>query len=255
MAQTIIVTTEPELVLAWPTPEDLARLTERNERRRLYHAGKRILDVSLAAVLLVILSPLLLLLALLIRLDSPGPAIFKQPRVGLRRRGAGARWELHIFTFYKFRSMVHDADPAVHRDFTRALLTHDEDKVQEMLAGETHMEKMTRDPRITRFGRVVRKASMDELPQLWNVLKGDMSLVGPRPPTIYEAEMYDRRQARRMAAVPGMTGLWQTSGRCCAGYEAMIEQDLKYVDNQSLWLDLKILALTPLTVLRAQGAA
>ncbi len=150
--------------------------------------------------------------------------------------------------------MVCDADPAVHRDFTRAVLAHDQAKVREMLAGETHMEKMTNDPRITRFGKIVRKASMDELPQLWNVLKGDMALVGPRPPTVYEAEMYDRRQARRMGAVPGMTGLWQICGRCRSGYEAMIEQDLMYVDQQSLWLDLKILALTPVTVVQAQGA-
>jgi lipopolysaccharide/colanic/teichoic acid biosynthesis glycosyltransferase len=257
MELTLAAGTAPELNVAWPTPEDLALVTQMNEQRRFYFLSKRILDITVAGILLVVLSPVLLLIAIVIVLDSPGPAIFRQPRVGLRRidHGFSAMWEIHTFTFYKFRSMVHGADPAVHRDFTRALLSHDQAKVEEMLAGEAHLEKMTNDSRITRFGKLVRKASIDELPQLWNVLKGDMTLVGPRPPTVYEAEMYNRRQARRMAAVPGMTGLWQISGRCCKGYEEMIEQDLRYVDHQSLWLDLKILALTPVMVLRAQGAA
>lgn len=248
--------TEPKLKVAWPTAKDLVLITQRNERRRFYFACKRILDFSVATGLLVVLSPLMLLLAILIRLDSPGPAIFMQPRVGLRRRGVGrgATWELRTFTFCKFRSMVQGADPTVHHDFTRALLSHDQATVKEMLAGEANLKKMTNDARITRFGRYLRKASLDELPQLWNVLKGDMTLVGPRPPTVYEAEMYDWWQAQRMGAVPGMTGLWQTNGRCCSDYEQMIEWDVKYVDQQSFWLDLKILALTPLMVLRAQGA-
>jgi lipopolysaccharide/colanic/teichoic acid biosynthesis glycosyltransferase len=247
---------ESELNVAWPTSEDLLLITRKNERRRLYYACKRVLDFSVAAVLLVVLSPLILLLAILVALDSPGPAIFRQPRVGLRRRGRGRRatWELRIFTFYKFRSMVHGADPAVHRRFTHALLSKDQATVEEMLAGEAQLKKMTHDARITRLGRFLRKASLDELPQLWNVLRGDMSLVGPRPPTVYEAEVYDERQGRRMGGVPGMTGLWQIDGRCCSDYEEMIQQDLEYIERQSLWLDLKVLALTPLAVLRTRGA-
>jgi lipopolysaccharide/colanic/teichoic acid biosynthesis glycosyltransferase len=242
--------------VAWPTSEDLLLVTQRNEERRLYFACKRIFDFSVAAVLLVILSPLLLLLAILVMLDTPGPAIFRQPRVGLRRRGNGrqATWEIGTFTFYKFRSMVDKADPRIHWTFTQALLCNDQATVEELLAGEDHLKKMTRDARITRVGRLLRKSSLDELPQLWNVLRGDMGLVGPRPPTIYEAEMYDRRQAQRMGTVPGMTGLWQVNGRCFANYEQMIKWDLEYIERQSFWLDLKILALTPLAVVRARGA-
>lgn len=256
MEQPRIARTESKLNVAWPTSEDLLLVTQRNERRRLYFACKRVLDVSVAAVLLVVLSPLMLVFAILIALDSPGPAIFRQARVGLRRRGTGrgATWELRTFTFYKFRSMVHGADPTLHRDFTRALLSNDRSTVKELLAGEAQLVKMTNDPRITHLGRFLRKASLDELPQLWNVLRGDMCLVGPRPPTVYEAEMYDRHQGQRMGAVPGMTGLWQTNGRCCSDYEEMIQQDLQYIDRQSFWLDLKVLVLTPLAVLRARGA-
>jgi lipopolysaccharide/colanic/teichoic acid biosynthesis glycosyltransferase len=248
---------DSELNVAWPTPGDLLLVAQRNEERRLYFACKRILDFSVAAVLLVILSPLMLLLAILVVLDTHGPAIFSQPRVGLRRRGygRGAAWELGTFTFYKFRSMVDGADPSVHRAFTRALIRNDEATVEKLLAGEDRIKKMTHDARITRVGRWLRKSSLDELPQLWNVLRGEMSLVGPRPPTVYEAEMYDRQQCRRMGAVPGMTGLWQTNGRCTANYQGMIQCDLEYIEHQSLWLDLKILVLTPLTVLRARGAA
>lgn len=251
------IRTSLELSVAWPTPEDLLLVTQRNEKRRLYFASKRILDLSVAAVLLIILSPLMLLLAVLVVLDTPGPALFCQPRVGLRRRGRGrhATWELATFTFYKFRSMVDGADPSVHQVFTRALLCNDQATVEQLLAGEDRLTKMTRDSRITRVGQILRKTSLDELPQLFNVLRGDMGLVGPRPPTVYEAEMYDRRQGQRMGAIPGMTGLWQISGRCMANYQEMIHLDLEYIQRQSLWLDLKILALTPLAVLGAGGAA
>ncbi len=256
MEATLGIGTNSELNVAWPTSEDLLLIAQRNERRRLYFACKRVLDFSAAAVLLVILSPLMVLLAILVMLDTPGPAIFRQPRVGLRRKGngRGATWELETFTLYKFRSMVHGADSAGHRNFTRALLSNDQATVEELLAGETELTKMTNDARITRFGRFLRKSSLDELPQLWNVLRGDMGLVGPRPPTVYEAEMYNRRQCQRMGSVPGMTGLWQTNGRCRTSYEDMIQEDLEYIEHQSLWLDLKVLALTPVAVLRAHGA-
>jgi len=247
---------DTELNVAWPTPEDLLLVTQRNERRRLYFACKRIFDFSAAAALIVLLSPLMLLIAIIIMLDTPGPAIFTQPRVGLRRRGhgRGATWELRTFTFYKFRSMVHGADPTVHRLFTQALLSNDHETMEEILDGEVEVKKMTKDARITRVGRWLRKSSLDELPQIWNVLKGDMSLVGPRPPTIYETEMYDWQQAHRLGAIPGMTGLWQVEGRSRGNFEDMIEQDLEYVQRQSFWLDLKILALTPIAVVRARGA-
>lgn len=249
--------TDSEANVAWPTSEDLLLVTQRNEGRRLYFVCKRIFDFSVAALLLVALSPLMLLIGILIVLDTPGPAIFTQPRVGLRRRrsGQGATWEIETFTFYKFRSMVNGADPSVHQSFTRALIRNDRATVEQFLAGDDELKKLTKDSRITRMGRFLRKSSLDELPQLWNVLAGDMGLVGPRPPTVYEAETYDRWQAQRMGTVPGMTGLWQVNGRCCANYEEMIKQDLEYIREQSLWLDLKILVLTPVAVVRARGAA
>ena len=244
------------LDIAWPTPTQLQLVAQTNEARRLYFISKRIFDFVVAALLLVVLSPLMLLIALFILVDTPGPAVFRQARVGLRRRGRGRRasWELGTFTFYKFRSMVNGADPRVHQAFTQALIRDDHATVETLLAGEDQLNKMTNDARITRIGRILRKTSLDELPQLCNVLKGDMSLVGPRPPTVYEAEAYDRRQAKRMGAVPGMTGLWQVNGRCCVSYEQMIEWDLEYIEQQSFWLDLKVLAMTPLAVLRARGA-
>jgi lipopolysaccharide/colanic/teichoic acid biosynthesis glycosyltransferase len=248
--------TGSELNVAWPNQDDLVQVTQRNEGRRPYFISKRILDLCVAAVLLFILSPVILVIAILVIYDTPGPAMFRQPRVGLRRRrnGQNATWELGTFTFYKFRSMVHKADPSVHRDFTRALLSNDQATVNEMLAGDSQLKKMIHDPRITRAGRYLRKSSLDELPQLWNVIIGDMSLVGPRPPTVYEAEMYNRQQAQRMGAIPGMTGLWQVKGRSNESYEKMIQWDLEYIQHQSFWLDLKILILTPFAVLRTRGA-
>lgn len=245
-----------ELNVAWPTPDDLLLITQRNEGRRLYFAVKRLFDLSVALILLTILSPLLLFIAVIVMLDTPGPAIFKQPRVGIRRVGRGrhATWELRTFNFYKFRSMFHRADPNLHQEFTRALLTNDKATVEALLDGETQVKKMIKDPRITRVGRRLRKSSIDELPQLLNVFKGDMGLVGPRPPTIYEAEMYNFRQAHRMGAMPGMTGLWQVKGRNKTDYEEMIQLDLEYIEYQSFWLDLKILILTPIAILQTRSA-
>ncbi len=247
----------PELNVAWPTAADLPLINQRFESRRGYFACKRIFEFTAAALMLILLSPIFLLVSIIVRLDSPGPAIFTQPRVGLHRKGRGrtATWELKIFTFYKFRSMVNSADPKIHQEFTRALITRDDDKVEEMLGGETQVKKLVKDARITRAGKWLRKTSLDELPQLLNVLKGDMGLVGPRPPTVYEAEMYTREQAKRMGTIPGMTGLWQVKGRSNADYEEMIQWDLEYIERQSFWLDIKILLLTPLAVLRTRNAA
>lgn len=245
------------LHVAWPSPDELQLVSQRNEERRCYFACKRMLDFSVAAILLVALSPLMLLITILVKLDSPGPALFRQPRVGLKRmvKGKQAKWQLMVFNFYKFRSMVDRADPKVHEKFTRALLSKDQETVEEMLGGKTRLKKLVQDDRITRIGKILRKSSLDELPQLWNVLKGDMSLVGPRPPTIYEAEMYTWQQAQRMGATPGMTGLWQVQGRNVADYLEMIQLDLEYIQRQSFWLDFKILALTPIAVLKTRSAA
>ena len=194
---------------------------------------KRALDVAGALVGLVVLSPVLVLVALAVKLTSRGPALFVQERCGVGGK---------TFAFYKFRTMVEDAEER------RASLEH----LNEMSGP---IFKIRRDPRITRLGRVLRKTSLDELPQLWNVLKGDMSLVGPRPPMPEEVERYDSRQAQRLAVVPGITGLWQVSGRSSLpDFDHWLELDLEYARRWSLWLDVRILLKTVIVVVLAKGA-
>jgi exopolysaccharide biosynthesis polyprenyl glycosylphosphotransferase len=202
-------------------------------RSRVLAAAKRSIDVAGSALGLVVLSPVFVLAALAVRLTSRGPALFVQERCGL----GGKK-----FAFFKFRTMVEDAEDR------RAALEH----LNEM-SGPVF--KIRRDPRITRVGKVLRKTSIDELPQLWNVLKGDMSLVGPRPPMPDEVERYDARQAQRLAVVPGITGLWQVSGRSALpNFDHWLELDLEYARKWSLWLDLRILLKTLVVVVLAKGA-
>ena len=193
---------------------------------------KRVFDIAISSVMLTVLSPVLAALALAIRLTSPGPAIFMQKRSGLNGR---------VFDFYKFRSMYHDAE-----NRKAALLTDNE------MDGPVF--KMRRDPRITVVGRLIRKTSMDELPQLWNVLKGDMSIVGPRPPLPSEVAEYERWQRRKLSMKPGITCIWQISGRNMVLFQDWIKLDLEYIDNWSLWLDVKILFKTIPAVLSGKGA-
>jgi len=217
-----------------------------------YGVLKRSMDILLATALFILLLPLLLLIALLIKLDSPGPVIFAQERVGARRqRFENHRfWVVQNFTFYKFRSMVRDSDPSLHEAY-----------VKDFVLGRTQPSpesggkfKLIHDPRVTRVGRFLRKFSMDELPQLFNVLKGDMSLVGPRPVPPYEVAGYQARHHNRFAALPGITGWWQVKGRCRVSFEEMIRMDVDYIRNASLWLDLKIMFLTIPAVLSRRGA-
>lgn len=195
-------------------------------------AVKRTLDLTGAGLLLLIALPLLLATALLIRATSPGPALFRQERAGLRGRR---------FTIYKFRTMVLGAEAM------RAQLAHLNEMAEPVF-------KVRNDPRLTPLGRVLRRASLDELPQLVNVLRGEMSLVGPRPLPVYEASRIKGAQRRRLAMRPGITGLWQVSGRTGVDFETWMRLDLEYVDRWSLALDLRILARTARTVLLGQGA-
>jgi exopolysaccharide biosynthesis polyprenyl glycosylphosphotransferase len=197
-----------------------------------YAFWKRVLDVIGSVVIILALLPVLLVIAILVKLTSPGPIIYKQQRVG---RGG------RLFTFYKFRSMYRDADR----------------RLQEVLDKNEKsgpIFKMKNDPRVTPVGRFLRKYSLDELPQLFNVLKGDMSLVGPRPPLPREVEQYNDRALQRLSVLPGITCLWQICGRSDTTFEEWLELDALYVENMSFWLDLKILMKTPLSVIRGQGA-
>jgi len=206
---------------------------------------KRTLDIVGAIAALLLLSPLMLAIAVVVAATSRGPVIFKQARLG--KRGVP-------FTFYKFRSMRCDCDDRVHREYVAKLITGNLEGIDQGEATKP-LYKMQDDPRITRVGRLLRKTSLDELPQLFNVLKGDMSLVGPRPPLPYEAEKYQSWHLRRVLEIkPGITGLWQVNGRSRTSFDEMVRLDLRYVRTCSLGLDLKILLNTVRAVLEGEGA-
>jgi lipopolysaccharide/colanic/teichoic acid biosynthesis glycosyltransferase len=206
------------------------------------YALKRSLDIVGALFALLVLSPLMLIVAAVIRLTSPGPAIFRQQRLG---QGGLP------FTMFKFRSMRTDMDDKVHREFV-AKLIEGKPPADGADAGSF---KMKADPRITSIGRFIRKTSIDELPQFYNVLRGDMSLVGPRPPVVYEAERYKTWHRRRVLELkPGLTGIWQVEGRSRVSFDEMVRMDLRYLRQCSLRFDLAILLRTVVVVLRCDGA-
>jgi len=226
--------------------------------RPLYYALKRLLDVTLAVLSFVMLWPLWAAIMIAIKLGSPGPIIFAQERVGVRRRRVNGKlqWEQTRFTCYKFRSMRVNADQNLHRKFVEAYIAGDQERMQAIQPDKSGAMKfkLNGDPRITRVGNFLRKTSLDELPQLWNVLRGDLSLVGPRPAIPYEVENYSVWHLRRLEAIQGMTGLWQVKGRGELSFSEMVELDIAYVENQSFWLDLQILFGTIPAVLLSKGA-
>ena len=204
---------------------------------------KRASDLVIASVTLALLSPLWLLIAIVIKLDSRGPVFYKQERVGMDGR---------IFLFYKFRTMRKGADDAAHREYQQKYIAGNVDAV--MIEGERPAYKLVGDARITRSGRWLRRLSLDELPQLLNVLRGDMSVVGPRPPIPYEVEAYQLWHRKRLDMKPGLTGLWQVSGRNRLPFDEMVRLDLFYIENWSLLLDLKIILRTLPVMLRGDDA-
>jgi lipopolysaccharide/colanic/teichoic acid biosynthesis glycosyltransferase len=243
-----------DISLAGPLPLDGILLVGGNG----YHAAKRILDIVLSALLLVLATPLLLLVAVAIKLDDRGPAVFSQERVRGRRVRSpdGWTWVRQPFTMYKLRTMRSEADPALHREYMAAYVAGDEARLNALRPGRRDGEsyRPSADPRLTRVGAFLRRLSLDELPQLWNVLRGEMSLVGPRPPLPYELAMYQEHHFRRLASRPGLTGWAQVRGRTSIGMEHTVRLDLEYISRRSLWLDLKILALTVPAVLKRKGA-
>ena len=210
-------------------------LLHRHETQSAARTIKRLMDIVGSAAALLFLAPIFLLVALLVKLGSKGPIFFKQERLG------------HLgkpFTFLKFRSMYVNNDHKIHQTFIKRVIKGEHDGRSE--GGSKAVYKMTNDPRITRIGRFIRRTSLDELPQFINVLKGEMSLVGPRPPIAYECEVYDIWHRRRVLEVkPGITGLWQVKGRSRVRFDEMVRLDLQYARNWSLWLDIKILLQTP----------
>jgi lipopolysaccharide/colanic/teichoic acid biosynthesis glycosyltransferase len=201
---------------------------------------------------MLFLWPLLLAISVLIMLDSPGPALFTQKRVGARWRSRGltGHWETTTFNCHKFRTMFHKCDQSMHEAFIKAFVTG---KVE---TSEEHglPYKLNGDPRVTRVGHWLRKSSLDELPQLLNILKGEMSLVGPRPVPLYEVAAYDEWHRERLKALPGLTGMWQVKGRSQVTFDQMAQLDIEYVRNQSILLDLKLLLATFPAVLAGKGA-
>ncbi len=216
---------------------------------RVYVVLKRLLDVSLSIVGLALLGPLLVLIAVAIKVNTPGPVLFSQRRVGSRLRGASGHeeWVVTEFTMYKFRSMHQGASERVHRAYIKAY-------AQGAIQANNGGFKLKGDTRITRVGRWLRRSSLDELPQLLNVLKGDMSLVGPRPVPVYEVACYQERDFQRLCALPGVSGVWQVHGRGRVSFEEMIAMDVMYATKQSLRLDLYVLLLTAPAVLIGGGA-
>jgi lipopolysaccharide/colanic/teichoic acid biosynthesis glycosyltransferase len=236
-------------------PKDLD-LYLMSENRNVYYTVKRMMDFLLALILLILLSPLMLLVAILIFVYSPGPVLFKQERVGAKRKlhGSHYRWERANFQCYKFRTMKVNADTSVHQAYIKALIENDEAEMTAMQGVPTQPRKLVNDSRIIRPGKLLRKLSLDELPQFWNVLIGDMSLIGPRPAIPYEVEMYKNWHLRRLEAQPGITGLQQVTARCTAEFDQQVLLDIEYVEKQSLWLDLKIILKTPLAIISTKGA-
>lgn len=210
------------------------------QERAFHFFLKRALDLLLGGSALILLSPMLLTIAIVIRLDSAGPALFKQERLGRNMRP---------FTIYKFRTMRHGAPDSLHRDAVRrtAQVRRSE------LGGDEAAFKSLADPRITRVGRFLRKWNLDELPNLINIVRGDMSLVGPRPALDYELPYYKDWFYRRFAVKPGLTGIWQVERTRAEDFNDMMRMDIRYVDTFSIWLDIKLIVLTIPAVIRDRG--
>ncbi len=248
---------EEQKVLQWTMGPALSAKQE--EADTLYFVAKRVMDLAIVALSMVFLLPLMAFIALLIKWDSPGPAIFRQERVTAKRRVRNGQiyWEETPFTIFKFRTMRTDAKSTIHRQFIEAYIAGDDKRMVDLQSAQQAEDakyKLVQDPRVTRVGSFLRKTSLDELPQFLNVLLGDMSLVGPRPPIPYEVELYLFHHHDRLRTVPGITGWWQVRGRSATSFEEMVRMDVDYIRRQSLGLDIKIIIMTVTAVVNGKGA-
>jgi lipopolysaccharide/colanic/teichoic acid biosynthesis glycosyltransferase len=208
-------------------------------KKKLMAAGKRIIDMTVSLVLILLMLPLFGIIAALIKISSPGPVFFRQQRIGEKGK---------LFTFLKFRSMYVNNDDSIHRQYVTRLIKGE-------VSENEGVFKITDDPRVTAVGKILRKTSLDELPQFFNVLKGDMALVGPRPPIPYELAAYQLWHFRRfMECKPGITGLWQVEGRSKTTFDGMVRMDIRYSRAQSFLGDLRLILKTPAALLFAKGA-
>jgi lipopolysaccharide/colanic/teichoic acid biosynthesis glycosyltransferase/GGDEF domain-containing protein len=228
-------------IFDWPITNEILGLTQMHD---LQLRLKRIIDIVGSLTGIILSAPLMLVIAIFIKLTSPGPVLFRQERLSYLGKP---------FTFLKFRTMRADCDVSLHREYVTKLIKGEDEATNEN-SEEQPLYKMIDDPRITLVGKFLRKSSLDELPQFFNVLKGEMSLVGPRPPIPYECDHYKRWHCRRVLEVkPGITGLWQISGRSITTFDEMVRLDLTYVRNWNLWLDLKIILRTFWAVISTKG--
>jgi lipopolysaccharide/colanic/teichoic acid biosynthesis glycosyltransferase len=249
-----------ELQQAQPNVADIVRPPTIAWRRFYIQGLKRILDIASALVILFLLWPVLLAIAVLVKLDSPGPALFVQKRIG--KDGCP-------FRIYKFRTMVHRLDDSAHRKFMQAfvkgdlsprgwssrnLLSQGLASPADVLRPHTAIYKPFTEAQVTRTGRILRKTSLDELPQVINILKGEMSLVGPRPNVPYEVEAYSEWHRERLSVLPGITGLAQVQGRSTIDFDTIAKFDIQYTRRIGLGLDIRILLHTVFSVLRREGA-
>jgi lipopolysaccharide/colanic/teichoic acid biosynthesis glycosyltransferase len=206
-----------------------------------YAFAKRVLDIVLALGLILFFAPFMLLISIGIRISSPGPILYRQTRIGKDGKP---------FRMLKFRSMQVVNNPDLHREYVQMLIKQNTDP---RAMGKSSV-KMVGDPRITGVGKYLRKFSLDELPQFFNVLNGEMSMVGPRPPLPYEYEVYSDWHKQRMQVAPGITGVWQVKAHNTVPFDDMVKMDIEYIQTMNLWLDLKIMVLTPVEMIRGRGA-
>ena len=238
---------DPDIPQRPSNPTLYPDLSQRDDATRLRSGIKRMMDIIGSALILVICAPVLLIIALAIKGSSKGPVLFRQRRVGQYGKS---------FIFLKFRSMYVDNDSSIHQEYVTQLIAGQAQRNPSNGNGDgTGFYKLTNDARITRVGMFLRRSSLDELPQLWNVLRGEMSLVGPRPAIPYEVAAYETWHRRRVLEVkPGITGLWQVNGRSRLEFDEMVRLDLRYAKTWSPLLDMKILLRTPRAVFIADGA-